>query len=594
MNTFSALNSNITSNIFIIINDGDYVIPTDMILPNQISNMYLWLDANDNSTFTFTDSTFITAWNDKSGYMNNASNNISTIILSTINSKNSVFYPIGQSLTIANFVFDTFPFTYFAVFNFSGGLSTTDTNTLLSATDPPDQNGILYQQFDNTNYKIAYGATGGDSDCLVVSNSFNNSGLTLVTFQIDNSGNTVILNINGNTSIETSNLLHTPLHTNGISSSSVIKSMLGMYVSEMLLYRSKLSIRDYLKIEGYLAWKWGIKSKLSSSHLYSKFAPVNYSFSGSNTLQLPTATYATVSATAINDDGFMIMTTNTKGIFYSRTYGSTWVLSNAPTSIIWVNCAMNNNGIAFACSAASVYYSTDAGITWNLTSAPPPPLNTPYAYISVNNNGNVIVMATNNPNNVIYASLFDKTYSTWKSNTIVNAIIIQISLADNGYGMITGNTQFIALTNNYGDTWTNLQRGTGAGGTVAWAFGGSISPSGNYLVANSAGTPTTFLRYSINNGTSWASTFAVSGSAFVRLVVGNNGTVFGTFSTGAAGFPNSLITGFITKLAQTDTSRVTFSHSSAALRTMAITQNGLVIVYTVTISGVPTLIVRNP
>ena len=63
MNTFSALNSNITSNIFIIINDGDYVIPTDMILPNQISNMYLWLDANDNSTFTFTDSTFITAEN---------------------------------------------------------------------------------------------------------------------------------------------------------------------------------------------------------------------------------------------------------------------------------------------------------------------------------------------------------------------------------------------------------------------------------------------------------------------------------------------------------------------------------------------------
>ena len=568
LSTFSSLLNSYNQNID--------VIPTDFISPNQISNMYLWLDANDDSTFTFTDSTFITIWNDKSGYMNNAYNNTSTIILDTINSKKSVFYPIGQSLSIDNFVFDTFPFTYFAVFNFSGELSTNDTNALLSATNPPDQNGILYQQFDNTDYKLAYGATGGDSDCLVVSNSFNNSGLTLVTFQIDGSNN-VILNINGQSSIETSNLLHTPLHTNGISSSSVIKSMLGMYVSEMLLYRSKLSLADYLKIEGYLAWKWGIRSKLSSSHLYFKFAPVTYSFSGSTTFQLPTATYATVSSIAINDDGFMIMTTNTKGIFYSRTYGSTWFLSNAPTNINWVNCSMNNNGIAFACNAASVYYSTDAGITWSLTGAPTPPANTPYAHISVNNNGNVIVMATNIPNNVIYASLFDKTYTVWKSNTIVVNTILQISLADNGYGMIAGNTQFISLTNNYGDTWTTLQKGSGAGGTVAWAFGGSISPSGNYLVGNSAGTPTTYVRYSTNNGTTWNSSPAISGSSFSRVVVGNNGTVLGSGS-------------FIYKLGQVDKSRITLSPT--VVNIIAIMQTGIVIAYITTISGVPTLIVK--
>jgi hypothetical protein len=45
-------------------------------------------------------------------------------------------------------------------------------------------------------------------------------------------------------------------------------------ISEILAYSSVLSTPDREKVEGYLAWKWGLQSSLPPGHLYKSAAPV--------------------------------------------------------------------------------------------------------------------------------------------------------------------------------------------------------------------------------------------------------------------------------------------------------------------------------
>jgi hypothetical protein len=43
---------------------------------------------------------------------------------------------------------------------------------------------------------------------------------------------------------------------------------------EMIYYTGRvLSVGEIAKIDGYLAWKWGLQGNLPSSHLYKKYAP---------------------------------------------------------------------------------------------------------------------------------------------------------------------------------------------------------------------------------------------------------------------------------------------------------------------------------
>jgi hypothetical protein len=42
---------------------------------------------------------------------------------------------------------------------------------------------------------------------------------------------------------------------------------------EMIIYNSVLSTAQIQKIEGYLAWKWGIQGKLPTNHPYNSVKP---------------------------------------------------------------------------------------------------------------------------------------------------------------------------------------------------------------------------------------------------------------------------------------------------------------------------------
>jgi hypothetical protein len=47
-------------------------------------------------------------------------------------------------------------------------------------------------------------------------------------------------------------------------------------VFEVLFYSRPLTIAERMRVEGYLAWKWGVQTNLPTSprvHAYSKFRP---------------------------------------------------------------------------------------------------------------------------------------------------------------------------------------------------------------------------------------------------------------------------------------------------------------------------------
>ena len=94
------------------------------------------------------------------------------------------------------------------------------------------------------------------------------------------SNNNVTLNLNGNTiSTYTHNYFSSggaPYFIQGGGNTSSFTST--TYISEIVNFNTALSVLNYQKVEGYLAWKWGlqsstIKTGLPSGHPYYNAAP---------------------------------------------------------------------------------------------------------------------------------------------------------------------------------------------------------------------------------------------------------------------------------------------------------------------------------
>ena len=50
-------------------------------------------------------------------------------------------------------------------------------------------------------------------------------------------------------------------------------SSAGVFLGELIVYTNKLSQSDHQKVEGYLAWKWGLQTSLPTNHPYYGAAP---------------------------------------------------------------------------------------------------------------------------------------------------------------------------------------------------------------------------------------------------------------------------------------------------------------------------------
>ena len=243
--------------------------------PSNIPGLKLWLDANESSTFSTTSGKL--TWTDKSGTNHNAvSNSTTTIVRNTSGAYPYVYFNAGNianaSLTISSLILNTFPLTYFCVFN---NVGVTDSNFLIHSYFVNNTGIGSLQIYTNTANAIMINVAGGSSHQLTT-NSFSANAFHILTVQMNTAGSpNYIVRIDGLSSLTINN---STFPTTGIvnsNGSQGIQSRGGtMYIAETLLYQSSLLTQaQYQQVEGYLAWKWGLQTNLPTTHPYYSSKP---------------------------------------------------------------------------------------------------------------------------------------------------------------------------------------------------------------------------------------------------------------------------------------------------------------------------------
>ena len=255
------------------------------------SALALWLDAEDTSTITLNGSD-VSQWNDKSGNGNHVSNNTAATqppyLATGWNGKPTVYFTrLGTEFLfktgVSNFAANG-DFTIASAFEFLE----TDNNWEMIAgwRNTPNSSGggngaPILQGMLNVQ-QIGYHDTDL-ADTRIKVDVTTRLGKKIAT--ISRSGGT---NGNGGAATATSTGFSQATYdtntTQNFSSAAATGFQVGgrqqsltgwgdKYISEVVGCNTKLSTEDRQKLEGYLAWKWGLEANLPSDHPFRNTPP---------------------------------------------------------------------------------------------------------------------------------------------------------------------------------------------------------------------------------------------------------------------------------------------------------------------------------
>jgi hypothetical protein len=247
--------------------------------PLNPGNCQLWLDAADSSTFTFTTGNYISVWRDKSTFNNGGTVNTTPKPLLRITSPSkqpSLYFdgtcgiPLGSSFTsslCSNFiiVFAPTPAAQLTNAQYAGN----GYGGQMLLINGGAQGGEIQIQPDSMrsligSWKYSYFASRIES-------------YSIAQFEFNYGTSLMNLWQNGTLSASTafSNGTATAPTQLGISeyfATFGVAPYIGD-VAEIIYYSVSLSNPQRQQVEGYLAWKWGLKASLPSSHPYKLFPP---------------------------------------------------------------------------------------------------------------------------------------------------------------------------------------------------------------------------------------------------------------------------------------------------------------------------------
>ena len=220
--------------------------------PTQIAGCELWLDAADASTFTYSSGSNISTWIDKSPGANNLTTLTGTPTYTTDGNLKIVNLKSGDLLRSAF----TFIITTSSAFFVVAKLTSISTSYPMVLALPDNNSG---------DYSIRYSGSVvnyGNSDDIGNGNYFTNGAPN---------ANASFLNLYV--------IIDTTTATRAASSRiSVSGSFSGRYfignVAEVIVYPGGVNSTQRSQIQGYLAWKWGLKSQLPPSHPFFLIPPV--------------------------------------------------------------------------------------------------------------------------------------------------------------------------------------------------------------------------------------------------------------------------------------------------------------------------------
>ncbi len=258
----------------ISLNSGLFGLPKSSSLwtPKNITTQ-LWLDASDSSTILLT-SDAVSQWSDKSGNNRHLiQNTAANRPLKGINSIN--FDGINDFLSTSS----TFPsLTDFSIFAVADGsaIPTNQERGLLAIDNGNNTGYLLGYWFERTSF------SGGTLSSYIGGTSLNTSSstipLTIFTPKILNQirkltvSNSLLDNGIIKASVTSGNTVTTSIPSNTLYVGRSDLTYLGN-IYEIILISEAVVDDLRLKIEGYLAHKWGLTNNLASTHLYKNLPP---------------------------------------------------------------------------------------------------------------------------------------------------------------------------------------------------------------------------------------------------------------------------------------------------------------------------------
>ncbi len=244
--------------------------------PTEISTA-LWLDAEDTSTITLNGST-VSQWADKSGNARNATQ-ATAANQPAYSSSNISFVDGSDVLTFGSndasgtFGYGTNDFAILAVVNPTARVSTWGSEILTQH--------IYAVRADFTFRILPAGNLGyGGTNATTIATSSATVALNVKSIlEVTRTSNTFQLYINGD-----ADGVGTSADSIGNGAGASIGNVFNVVlagdnaflngsISEMLVVPTTLSTTNRQKLEGYLAWRWGLQSNLPASHPYKNAPP---------------------------------------------------------------------------------------------------------------------------------------------------------------------------------------------------------------------------------------------------------------------------------------------------------------------------------
>jgi hypothetical protein len=240
----------------------------------------LWLDAADPTTITGSP---ITLWTDKSGRGSNASTGTGTVVAGDpINGLNTVRFGLNNRLYLLNFVM---PSAQTSVFYVIRGI-TTNPNSAAStgyfvfsrtadnfSTFSGNEQFFVFQ---NTSISRAYVGVMGPPGERTWSNVptaafFNTTNVVSTTGVSYGAVNGVPWTLFATSSV--SNTVFTASTYQLSTSRSCCGDVFTYDLGELIVCNGTVPISTAQQIEGYLAWKWGVRNSLPTTHPYYNVLP---------------------------------------------------------------------------------------------------------------------------------------------------------------------------------------------------------------------------------------------------------------------------------------------------------------------------------
>jgi hypothetical protein len=250
--------------------------------PTEISTA-LWLDAEDASTITLNGST-VSQWNDKSGNGRNATQATAasqpTYTASAINGKPGLTWNGTSMLWLSTGAWSLAPsrqFASFAVVNLTSLSVNIDSYRRIWESNSTFSQGYLGTNSNTTspNYLSIAGISTNTTSPIVPGTL--GAGLVSSVFgttEVGANANRVYFNgTAGQTLTGNTGALSTTGITLGIDSNTKTTARWCGSMGEIVFVSSDLTVDNRQRLEGYLAWKWGLESNLPSDHPYKNLPP---------------------------------------------------------------------------------------------------------------------------------------------------------------------------------------------------------------------------------------------------------------------------------------------------------------------------------